>query len=136
DLNELELACVNLAVNARDAMPSGGELTVSGRNVSLVPGDHGLDLKGEFVALTFRDTGFGIAPDILPKVFDPFVTTKQVSKGTGLGLSQVYGFAHQAGGAVVVESVLGEGAAITAFLPRSLREPSEAAADAAALASG
>jgi CheY-like chemotaxis protein len=134
DAGELELACVNLAVNARDAMPNGGVFSVSARNVTLSPGDLGLDLRGEFVALAFRDSGYGIAPDILPKVFDPFFTTKQVSKGTGLGLSQVHGFAHQAGGGIAIESTLGEGTAITVVLPRSLALPSEAGAETGAAA--
>jgi CheY-like chemotaxis protein len=76
-------------------------------------------LGGDFVALTIADTGCGIAPDILPRVFDPFFTTKGAGKGTGLGLSQVYGFAHQSGGTVVIKSELGVGTSVTLYLPRA-----------------
>src|SRR5690606_37014322 len=98
DVNEFELALVNLAVNARDAMPEGGSVTITADNVRLnghPPLDH---LQGEFVALTIADTGYGIPPDILPRIFEPFFTTKQGEKGTGLGLAQVHGFVHQSGG--------------------------------------
>jgi PAS domain S-box-containing protein len=117
DPSELELSLLNLAVNARDAMPNGGVLSIFAENRTLADETHGL--LGEFVTLTVCDTGVGIPADILPKIFDPFFTTKEVSKGTGLGLSQVYGFAEQSGGRVVVESDLGEGARFTLFLPRS-----------------
>jgi PAS domain S-box-containing protein len=118
DPGELELALLNLAVNARDAMPAGGTLSVFGVNRVLDGGEGQPDLQGDFVALTVSDTGTGIPEDILPKVFDPFFTTKEVAKGTGLGLSQVYGFAQQSGGAVAVASELGRGAQVTLFLPR------------------
>jgi two-component system NtrC family sensor kinase len=123
DNGEFELALLNLAVNARDAMEEGGTLTLSARNVTLTAADD-LELEGEFVALAVRDTGSGIAPDVLPKVFEPFFTTKEVGKGTGLGLSQVYGFARQAGGTARVESELGRGTTVTLYLPRS-RDPAE-----------
>ena len=101
DIAELELAIVNIAVNARDAMPNGGEFTLRVSNV-LTNKDGNSELQSEdFVALEFRDTGMGIPPSLLSKIFDPFFTTKEVGKGTGLGLSQVYGFAHQAGGTVL-----------------------------------
>jgi two-component system NtrC family sensor kinase len=119
DVVEFELALVNLAVNARDAMPQGGTFKVSARNVpaSAVrsPGSTGSDQ----VELTLSDTGVGIAADDIPKVFDPFFTTKAVGKGTGLGLSQVYGFANQSGGAVNVKSEVGRGTTIILALPRS-----------------
>jgi PAS domain S-box-containing protein len=118
DVGELELALVNIAVNARDAMPRGGTLTVSARNVSLQNDDATL-LTGDFVALSLTDTGDGIPPDVLARIFEPFFTTKEVGKGTGLGLSQVYGFARQSGGDVHVSSKLGEGTAVTLYLPRS-----------------
>ncbi|HEV2531430.1 PAS domain S-box protein [Phenylobacterium sp.] len=118
DISELELALLNLTVNARDAMPAGGSLTLTAENVTLRPGDPS-DLVGDFVALTVTDTGVGIPADILPKVFDPFFTTKDVSKGTGLGLSQVYGFAQQSGGRIAVASELGQGTAFTLHLPRA-----------------
>src|SRR5262249_21821574 len=98
DVSEFELALVNLALNARDAMPQGRLITVSGENVRLGLGDTPQPLEGDFVALTVADAGVGIAADILPKVFDPFFTTKQAQRGSGLGLSQVHGFVHQSGG--------------------------------------
>ncbi|MGA0605400.1 PAS domain S-box protein [Phenylobacterium sp. VNQ135] len=117
DPSELELSLLNLAVNARDAMPGGGMLTLQARNVTLdKPGE---GLKGDFVAVRVEDTGVGIPPDILPRIFDPFFTTKEVNKGTGLGLSQVYGFAEQSGGGLDVESELGQGATFILYLPRS-----------------
>jgi len=120
DQSELELALLNLTVNARDAMPNGGVLSISGENVTLHENPEDEDaLVGDFVALKLSDTGQGIPPDILARIFDPFFTTKEVNKGTGLGLSQVYGFAQQSGGRVVVESELGRGASFTLFLPRA-----------------
>jgi PAS domain S-box-containing protein len=118
DSGELELALVNIAVNSRDAMPDGGTISIAAENVRLKPGDVG-DLAGEFVALSVADTGSGIAPEILPKVFDPFFTTKRIDKGTGLGLSQVYGFAHQSGGTVSVDSEVGNGTRVMIYLPRA-----------------
>jgi PAS domain S-box-containing protein len=117
DLAELELAIVNIAVNARDAMPNGGVFALTAENVT-VNNSAGQDgLNGDFVAIEFSDSGTGIPPDLLSKVFDPFFTTKEVGKGSGLGLSQVYGFAHQAGGTVRAESKVGLGTAITVYLP-------------------
>jgi PAS domain S-box-containing protein len=130
DASELELALLNLAVNARDAMPNGGTLTVTGRNRTLVGGEVDPELAGDFVALTVRDSGVGIPPDILARVFEPFFTTKEVNKGTGLGLSQVYGFVQQSGGRVTVDSRLGEGTVITLYLPRTEGEPSDGVQDA------
>ncbi|HZZ89807.1 MAG TPA: PAS domain S-box protein [Caulobacteraceae bacterium] len=118
DANELELALLNMAVNARDAMPDGGRIVLQAHNVALGAGDQASEAAGDFVAITVRDEGGGIPPDILPKVFEPFFTTKAVDKGTGLGLSQVYGFVQQSGGRVQIESELGRGTAITLFLPR------------------
>jgi PAS domain S-box-containing protein len=119
DASEFELALVNLALNARDAMPAqGGVITVSAENVQLRPQQTPARLEGEFVALSVADNGCGIAPDILPLVFDPFFTTKGPSKGSGLGLSQVYGFAHQSGGTVTIDSELGRGTCVTLYLPR------------------
>src|SRR5215475_5199316 len=118
DIAELELALVNIAVNARDAMPGGGSITLSVRNVTLKKSDEVDQLEGDFVALAMTDTGVGIAPDVLPRIFEPFFTTKALNKGTGLGLSQVYGFARQSGGTVVATSTVGSGTAITVYLPR------------------
>jgi PAS domain S-box-containing protein len=113
DVSELETAIVNLVINARDAMPSGGTITIATRNTTA---DHPED--GDFVAISVEDSGQGIAPDVLDKIFDPFFTTKPIGKGTGLGLSQVHGFAHQAGGTVKVESELGRGTKVTILLRR------------------
>jgi PAS domain S-box-containing protein len=116
DLAELELAIVNIAVNARDAMPNGGVFTVSAGNVTANKDDQNRQ-SADFVAIEFSDSGAGIPPDLLSKIFDPFFTTKEVGKGSGLGLSQVYGFAHQAGGTVRADSKVGLGTAITIYLP-------------------
>jgi PAS domain S-box-containing protein len=125
DVHELELALINLVVNARDAMPDGGMITISAKNVHLQPEDTPDRLSGDFVALSVTDTGCGIAPDILPKVFEPFFTTKQLDKGTGLGLSQVYGLTRQSGGTVTIASRLGEGTTVTIYLPHSTRPLSQ-----------
>ncbi|HEY3029384.1 MAG TPA: PAS domain S-box protein [Bradyrhizobium sp.] len=114
DPAELETALVNLIINARDAMPGGGSVTVRARNIHT---DNGAR-KGDQVAIEVSDTGVGIPPDITAKVFDPFFTTKPIGKGTGLGLSQVHGFVHQAGGTVAVASELGTGTTFTIRLPR------------------
>jgi PAS domain S-box-containing protein len=126
DIAELELALVNVAVNARDAMPGGGFITLSARNITLKKSDGVDQLEGDFVALAMTDTGVGIAPDVLPRIFEPFFTTKALGKGTGLGLAQVYGFSHQSGGAVVATSTVGSGTAITIYLPRRHAAPAEA----------
>jgi PAS domain S-box-containing protein len=115
DPAEFETALVNLVINARDAMPQGGSVTVQASNVFI---DDGVT-KGDFVAIKVRDTGTGIPDDVLAKIFDPFFTTKPIGKGTGLGLSQVHGFVHQAGGTVAVDSELGKGTSFTVCLPRS-----------------
>ncbi|HJU20708.1 MAG TPA: PAS domain S-box protein [Stellaceae bacterium] len=135
DVSEFELALVNIALNARDAMPEGGLVTISAENAQLAPGEVGQDIAGEFVALTIADTGRGIPEDILPRVFDPFFTTKG-SQGTGLGLSQVYGFACQSGGTVTIDSRLGAGTRITLYLPRAAALPALPAADPAVEAYG
>jgi PAS domain S-box-containing protein len=118
DASELEIALVNLTLNARDAMPQGGSIAIVAENVTL-PASDVADLSGDFVALRITDTGTGIAPDVLAKVFDPFFTTKGTDKGNGLGLSQVHGFAHQSGGTVTIDSELGKGTTITLYIPRS-----------------
>src|SRR5467141_938496 len=117
DPAELETALVNLIINARDAMPGGGSVSVRANNIHLDDGAR----KGDHVAIEVKDTGMGIPPDIVAKVFDPFFTTKPIGKGTGLGLSQVHGFAHQAGGTVAVASELGKGTTFTICLPRGKR---------------
>ena len=113
DAGEFELCVLNVAVNARDAMPEGGALSIRAANVEVAGSD--------FVALTVEDTGVGIPDDILPRVFDPFFTTKELANGAGLGLSQVYGFCEQSGGGVGIESELGKGTRLTLRLPRSGR---------------
>jgi PAS domain S-box-containing protein len=125
DIAELELALVNIAVNARDAMPGGGFITLSARNVTLRKNDGVDQLEGEFVALAMTDTGVGIAPDVLPRIFEPFFTTKALGKGTGLGLAQVYGFSQQSGGSVVATSAVGSGTTLTIYLPRKEAVPVE-----------
>ena len=127
DVTEFETALVNLVINARDAMTSGGVITISAHNDTR-GGEAG---TGGHVAISVEDTGTGIAPDILSKIFDPFFTTKPIGKGTGLGLSQVHGFAHQAGGTVKVASELGKGTKITILLPR--KETAVTAEDANAV---
>ncbi|CDX34856.1 FOG: PAS/PAC domain protein [Mesorhizobium sp. SOD10] len=119
DPGELELGLVNIAFNARDAMPDGGLVTITAENMLLSGGDNAAGLQGEFVALRVTDTGIGIAPDLLPQVFEPFFTTKGPEKGTGLGLAQVYGFAQQSGGAVTIDSEVGKGTTVTIYLPRA-----------------
>ncbi|MBO0736996.1 MAG: PAS domain S-box protein [Alphaproteobacteria bacterium] len=119
DIHGFELALINLVVNARDAMPAGGTITITARNLCLEADDAPDGLCGEFVALTVTDTGRGIEADILPKVFEPFFTTKQLDKGTGLGLSQVYGLTRQSGGTVTISSEVGSGTGVTIYLPRS-----------------
>jgi PAS domain S-box-containing protein len=119
DVNEFEVAIINLIVNARDAMPNGGQIRISAHNETIDERNATDRLRGDFVAIEVEDEGSGIPPDIVPKVFDPFFTTKSVDKGTGLGLSQVYGFAHQAGGTVRLTSKIDVGTKVTLCLPRS-----------------
>jgi two-component system NtrC family sensor kinase len=128
DASELELALLNLAFNARDAMPSGGILSITAEPITLGgrTGEEGL--SGPFVALRIADSGQGIPAEVLPRVFEPFFTTKEVGKGTGLGLSQVYGFAKQSGGAANITSTPRRGTAITLFLPRSFEEQAQPSA--------
>jgi CheY-like chemotaxis protein len=126
DPNEFETALVNLVVNARDAMPDGGSVVVSARNVP----------EEGHVAISVEDTGVGIPEDVAAKVFDPFFTTKPVGKGTGLGLSQVHGFAHQAGGTVGLKSTLGKGTRITICLPKATTEISSDQDETATSGSG
>jgi len=138
DKSELELALVNLAVNARDAMPEGGRITIAAENVHVRPGDLPEDIDGDFVALSVADTGSGIPPDLVSRVVEPFFTTKAPNKGTGLGLSQVYGFARRSGGTVTITSELDRGTKVTVYLPRSHATlakplPPDEAADYAAL---
>ena len=117
DAGALELALLNLAFNARDAMKQGGTLRISATNQLLDGKPDGL--RGEHVALRVTDTGTGMTSDTMERVFEPFFTTKGFGEGTGLGLSQVFGFAKQVGGTVTVESEVGKGSAFTIYLPAS-----------------
>ena len=128
DVNQLEQVVINLVVNARDAMPEGGRITVRTRNVpepevaafnekTLTPAD--------YVLIEIEDSGSGIPADVLPKIFEPFFTTKEVGKGTGLGLSMVYGIIKQTGGFIFCDSTVGRGTVFRIFLPRHRPAPVE-----------
>lgn len=120
DPAQIEQAIINLAVNARDAMPAGGTLSITVRNLTLlapVPGAEDVDPAGTWVAITVTDTGVGMPPDVLSHVFEPFFTTKPVGEGTGLGLAMVYGTARQHGGHVRVTSEVGVGTSVRILLP-------------------
>jgi CheY-like chemotaxis protein len=121
---------LNLAINARDAMPVGGRLTLATRVTRIAPGQSDLE-PDDYVELRVTDTGGGMSPEVIERAFDPFFTTKGVGKGTGLGLSQVYGVARQAGGAARIASSTGGGTTVTLFLRRSTR-PAEATPDRSA----
>ena len=130
DQHQLENAILNLAVNARDAMPEGGSLTVAGSNVTVEakgpaapPGVR----AGQHVMIAVSDTGAGMAPDTVARAFEPFFTTKDVGKGTGLGLSMVYGFVKQSGGHITIDSTAGEGTTIRLYLPRLMASIEEEA---------
>ena len=125
DEAELELAILNIAVNARHAMPEGGSFSITASNATLHE-DFAEGLRGDFVALRLSDTGTGIAESIVKRVFEPFFTTKEVGKGTGLGLSQVYGFARQSGGGARIDSRVGQGTSITLYLPRTQPQTAQA----------
>lgn len=128
DPTQLEVAVLNLAINARDAMPDGGILTFSSQPVE-VAGDPELE-DGDYIELTISDTGVGMAPHVLERAFEPFFTTKEVGKGTGLGLSMVYGMARQSGGAARIESAPGAGTTVKLLFRKAEGAVAEAAADA------
>jgi signal transduction histidine kinase/CheY-like chemotaxis protein len=121
DPSEIEAAIINLAINARDAMPEGGVLTIATRNLSLSIGSTAP--PGDYVAVSVADTGCGMPPEVLARVFEPFFTTKEPGRGSGLGLSQVHGLAVQSGGDVRVESKPGEGTTVTLLVPRGIAMP-------------
>ena len=124
DPTQLELAVLNLAINARDGMGIGGTLTVSTSNISLgQPGQPEDPPPGEYVEICVTDTGSGMTAEVRAKAFEPFFTTKEVGKGSGLGLSQILGFAKQSGGGVSIRSKLGEGTSICIYVPRADHEP-------------
>ncbi|PSJ64320.1 cell cycle histidine kinase CckA [Kumtagia ephedrae] len=141
DISQFEQVVVNLAVNARDAMPEGGTLTVRTKNLTAeetrsLPYHRELD-NNDFVLVEIEDTGTGIAPEVLKKIFEPFFTTKEVGKGTGLGLSMVYGIIKQTGGFIFCESDVGKGTLFRIFLPRHVAparavEAGSSSADSAA----
>ncbi|HYI73111.1 MAG TPA: PAS domain S-box protein [Skermanella sp.] len=126
DANQVENALLNLAINARDAMPQGGGLTIETANVRLDRSspafDDGVE-PGEYAMLAVSDTGTGMAPDVLERAFEPFFTTKPLGEGTGLGLSQLYGFARQSGGIAHIESEEGRGTSVKLYLPRHVAQP-------------
>jgi PAS domain S-box-containing protein len=126
DPNQLENSLLNLAVNARDAMPEGGKLTIEAANVYLddnYAANAGIP-SGQYVGIFVSDTGVGMTPDVLSQAFDPFFTTKDIGQGTGLGLSQVYGFVKQSGGHVRIYSEYGAGTTVRLYLPRLLTSES------------
>jgi signal transduction histidine kinase/ActR/RegA family two-component response regulator len=124
DRGELELIILNLALNARDAMPAGGTIEISAVNCAALA-DH--ELNGDFVRLDIADSGIGMSPDTLGRAFEPFFTTKEVGSGSGLGLSQAHGFAKASGGIVRIASTPGSGTSVSVFLPRTLKKPAAVA---------
>jgi signal transduction histidine kinase len=127
---QFEAAIVNLAVNARDAMPRGGQLTIATRNVAAASEGSRRPAAltaGEYVLIEVSDTGVGMPPDVAKRAFEPFFTTKEIGKGTGLGLSQVYGFVTQSGGHVEIDSAVGCGTTVRIHLPRTREAPAVAA---------
>jgi PAS domain S-box-containing protein len=123
DEHQLENALLNLVINARDAMPEGGRLTVRSRNTPVFI-QQGVIAPCEYVQLSIEDTGCGMSADVISRAFDPFFTTKPIGQGTGLGLSMVYGFIKQAGGHVQIDSVEGRGTRVDLFLPCLIQVPS------------
>nr|QQZ50239.1 hypothetical protein JKL49_00350 [Phenylobacterium glaciei] len=125
DAGQLENAVLNLAINARDAMPSGGKLTIETANTHLDIGyaSRHEDLKpGDYTVLSVSDTGVGMTAEVIAKAFDPFFTTKPIGQGTGLGLSMIYGFARQSGGHARIYSEVGQGSTVRLYLPRFIGE--------------
>ncbi len=131
DGGELELVLLNLAVNARDAMPRGGAIDIRATNIQLAE----QDVQGDFVRLDITDTGTGMSADTLTHAFEPFFTTKGIGMGSGLGLAQAHGFARASGGIIRISSTEGKGTTVSLFLPRTLKvpaQPQDVAADVAA----
>ncbi|SHI11484.1 PAS domain-containing hybrid sensor histidine kinase/response regulator [Bradyrhizobium erythrophlei] len=120
DPNQLESALLNLAINARDAMPDGGKLTISTANARLdsVTADTPALSPGDYICITVTDTGVGMSVEVAARAFDPFFTTKPIGQGTGLGLSMIYGFARQSNGHVTLDSKIGRGTSVRLYLPR------------------
>jgi CheY-like chemotaxis protein len=131
DPNQLESALLNLAINARDAMPDGGRISIVTANAIIAPvsaAEPALS-PGDYICIGVADTGTGMSPEVVARAFDPFFTTKPIGQGTGLGLSMIYGFARQSNGHVSIDSTLGRGTTVKLYLPR---HAGEAAADIAA----
>jgi len=126
DPGELELVLLNLAVNARDAMPEGGSILLQAANA---PNAQVLGREGDFVRLAVVDSGTGIPDELRERVFDPFFTTKEIGKGSGLGLAQVYGFARQSGGTVWIDTQCGQGTSVIMLLPRSQQVPEQVSSE-------
>jgi hypothetical protein len=120
DPNQLESALLNLAINARDAMPAGGKLTISSANVRIdgINADAPALSPGEYICIDVTDTGTGMSPEVAARAFDPFFTTKPIGQGTGLGLSMIYGFARQSNGHATIDSKIGRGTSVKIYLPR------------------
>ncbi|MGG5822692.1 response regulator [Falsiroseomonas sp. HW251] len=121
DVNQLESALLNLLINARDAMPGGGRLTIETENLHFAGSDAAAEHEmsvGDYVGLSVTDTGVGMPPDVVARAFDPFFTTKPIGQGTGLGLSQIYGFVKQSGGHSRIVSEVGRGTTVRIYLPR------------------
>jgi CheY-like chemotaxis protein len=132
DPTQIESIILNLAVNARDAMPNGGRLTISTSNVPRMQRDKPRELtEGDYVMVSISDTGTGMTDEVARKAFEPFFTTKPVGSGTGLGLSQVYGIAQQTGGTVSITTKLGQGTTVAVYLPRTTATPLVRIPDAA-----
>ena len=125
DSTQLETALLNLALNARDAMPEGGTLAIATSNRTVAAGGIGTAAElpsGDYVVIDVADTGAGMAPEVMARAFEPFFTTKDIGKGSGLGLAMVYGFAKQSGGHVAIESEVGRGTTVSLYLPRATEE--------------
>jgi PAS domain S-box-containing protein len=136
DPNQLESALLNLAINARDAMPDGGRLTIATSNARLdsVTADTPALSPGDYVCITVADTGVGMSAEVAARAFDPFFTTKPIGQGTGLGLSMIYGFARQSNGHVTIDSKIGQGTQVRLYLPRHHGDIADLQASAARMA--
>jgi PAS domain S-box-containing protein len=133
DPNQLESALLNLAINARDAMPDGGRLTIATSNVRIgkITADTPALSPGDYICIAVTDTGVGMSPEVAGRAFDPFFTTKPIGQGTGLGLSMIYGFARQSNGHATIDSRIGQGTSVRLYLPRHLGDTASKHASAA-----